>query len=321
MKKILPLILAVVFASNVFAQSNNDIGKIALSVVMPENVDGLTASQLSKLETKISQIVTTAGLGASGYDNNFIVYPKFAIYETNVVEGDMQNLTVISTEISLFIKQVENNIMYSSISKSLKGSGKNKEIALTNAISKISTNDPVFGKFIEEGKTKIIKYYEAKCEDIVKKSDGLVKMQKYDEALGLLMTVPEEVSSCYHLIQDKTINAYKAYQTQKCSEQIQKAKTTFANNDMPGTLTLLAEIDPSASCFQEAQAIANKAGDKVTALEKRQWDLQKQEWDFQMKQYSDGVELEKQRVNAVKEIAVAYYKRKPRTINYNYIIR
>ena len=296
------------------AQSTNDIGKIALSVVMPENVDGLDASQLSKLETKISQIVTTSGLGASGYNNNFVIYPKFAIYESNVVEGGMQNITVVNAELSLFIKQVDNNILFSTISKPLKGSGSSKQLAITNAISKIATSDPDFKNFIETGKSKIVQYYESKCADIIKKSDSYVKMQQYDQALGLLMTVPEEVSSCYNQIQDKAIEAYKAYQKQKCSELIQKAKTSLAGHDYMKTLNILSEIDPSAPCFEESQTIAKSAETKVAAEEKKQW-------DFQMKQYSDAISLEKQRIEAIKAIAVSYYKSKPTTVNYNYIIK
>lgn len=314
MKIIFPIIIAIFFSNNLFAQTTNDIGKIALSVVMPENAEGLNTSQLSKLETKISQIVIASGLAASGYNNNFVVYPKFAIYETNLVEGGMQNITVITSELSLFIKQVDNNIMFSTISKSLKGSGNSKELAITNAISKIPSNDPEFKTFIETGKTKIIKYYETKCEDIMKKSDGFVKMQKFEDAIGLLMNVPEEVSSCYNQIQDKSIIAYKAYQAQKCSELIQKAKTTLASNDFVGSLNILADIDPSATCFKEAQTIAKTAEAKVTAEEKKQW-------DFQMKQYNDEVSLEKQRINAIKEIAVSYYKSQPTTVSYNYIVR
>jgi hypothetical protein len=297
-----------------FAQSTNDVGKIALSVVMPENVDGLDVSQLSKLETKISQIVTVSGLAASGYNNNFVIYPKFAIYESNIVEGGMQNITVVTAELSLFIKQVDNNLLFSAISKQLKGSGSNKELAITNAISKIPTSDPEFKTFIETGKSKIIQYYETKCVDIIKKSDSYVKMQQYEQALGLLMTVPEEVSSCYNQIQDKAIESYKAYQTQKCAELIQKAKTSLAANDYVGALNILSEIDPSASCFNEAQTLAKTAETKVDAEEKKQW-------DFQMKQYNDAVSLEKQRVEAIKEIAVSYYKSQPTTLNYNYIIK
>nr|WP_299417520.1 hypothetical protein [uncultured Emticicia sp.] len=314
MKKIFPIIIAIILTNNLFAQTTNDVGKIALSVVMPDNVEGLNTSQLSKLETKISQIVIASGLAASGYNNNFVVYPKFAIYETNVVEGGMQNITAITSELSLFIKQVDNNMMFSTISKSLKGSGNSKELAITNAISKIPSNDPEFKTFIETGKTKIIKYYETKCEDIISKSDGFVKMQKFEQALGLLMSVPEEVSSCYNKIQAKSIIAYKAYQTHKCSVLIQKAKTKLESNEFMNALYIIAEIDPSTTCFKEAQTIAKMAKAKVSAEEKKQW-------NFQMKQYNDEVRFVKQRIESIKEIAVSYYKSRPTIVNYNYIVR
>jgi hypothetical protein len=314
MGKIYFVLIVLALSLTSFGQTTNNVGKIALSVIMPENIDGLNVSQLSKLETKISQIVTVSGLASSGYNNNFVIYPKFAIFESNIVEGGMQNITVVTAELNLFIKQVDNHLLFSTISKPLKGSGSSKELAITNAISKITTNDPVFKTFIETGKLKIIAYYETKCVDIIKKSDSYVKIQQYDHALGLLMSVPEEVSSCYNQIQDKAIETYKAYQTQKCSELIQKAKTTLANNDYVEALNILSEIDPSASCFKEAQAIAKSAETKVKAEEKKQW-------DFQMKQYNDAVSLEKQRIETIKEIAVSYYKSQPTSVNYNYIVK
>ncbi len=312
--KNLILFVTLLFSLNIaLAQSSADVGKIALSVVMPENVDGLDASQLSKLETKISQIVTASGLAASGYNNNFVIYPKFALYDVNVVEGGMQNIMVANCELSLFIKQVDNNVLFATISRQLKGSGNSKETAITNAISKIPVGDKEFKTFIEEGKGKIITYYESKCADIITKSESLVKMQKYDEALGLLMTVPAEVA-CYNKVQEKSIEAYKAYQNQKCAQQMQVAKTNLAARDNKGALDILAQIDPSTSCFKEAQSMINVAASKVDAEEKKQFDLK-------MRVYNDEVALEKQRVNAVRDIAVAYYKSQPTTVHYNYIVR
>lgn len=297
-----------------FAQGAGEVGKISLSVVMPENVDGLDVSQLSRLESKIVQMVTLSGLSASGYQNNFVIYPRFAIYENNVVEGGMHQISVVDVELNLFIKQVDNNLIFSSWSKRLKGSGGNRQLAVTNAISKIQIGDPEVRDFIGEGKLKIIRYYESRCMDIMAKSDRFVKMQQFEQAFGLLMTVPEEVSSCYNRIQNKAIEAYKAYQTQKCSELIQKAKTTLAANDYVGSLNILSEIDPSASCFREAQSLARSAELKVDAEEKKQW-------DFRMRQYKDAISLERLRIQTIREIAVSYYRSQSSVVNYNYIIR
>lgn len=312
MKKI--LILFVIFSSvlTINAQSS-DVGKIALSIVMPDNVEGMDVSQLSKLQTKITQIVASTGLAANGYNNNFVIYPKFAIYESAVVESGMQDITIITCELTLFIKQVDNNVIFSTISKPLKGNGKSKNIAITNSLSKININDSDYKLFIERGKSKIVQYYESKCQDIITKSESLVKMQDYDQALSLLMTVPEEVS-CYSKVQEKSIEAYKAFQNQECKVQLQDARTRLASNDYKSALNILSQIDPSTPCFKESQSLVNNVAAKVDAEDKKQWDLK-------MKIYDDGATLQRQRINAVKDIAVAYYNSKPSSINYTFLVR
>jgi hypothetical protein len=312
MKKIYFFISALIFSQFAIAQSSSELSKISLSVIMPENVDGLDLSQLSKLETKISQIVTNAGIGASGYNNSFVIYPKFSVYETNVVEGGMQNITIVKSELSLFIKQVDNNILFSSISKTLNGSGKNKLAAMTNAISKIDVTDRDFKTFVENGKSKIINYYESKCSDIIAKSEGFSKKQDYEQAIGLLMSVPDEVK-CYLKVQQKSIEIYKEYQNQKCKSLIHEVNLSVANNNFSKAIETLSIIDPSSTCFKEAESIIRKIEGKIDAEQKRQLDLK-------MKVYEDGVALEKQRIDAARDIAVAYYKNRP-SVQYNYIIR
>ncbi|WP_264520945.1 hypothetical protein [Flavobacterium sp. N1994] len=313
MKYIYFILIATLFSFTSKAQLTNEIGKISLSVVMPEVMENLDDSQLAKLDTKISQIVTLSGLSDSGYDNNFVIYPKLAVNETNVVEGGMQNITVVNVELSLFIKQVDSNILFSSVSKKISGSASSKELAITNAITKIAVNDPDYKIFIDKSKTKIIAYYEAKCADIIKKSENLIKKQQFEEAFGLLMSVPDAVS-CHTQVQATALEAYKGFQKKNCTKQMQLAKNTIATNNYVETLNILSDIDPASPCYKEAQNLAKTIETKVNAEEKKLW-------DFQMKQYNDSVGLEKQRINAIKDIAVSYYKSQSNNLNYTLIVK
>jgi chaperonin cofactor prefoldin len=308
-KIILFLLMCLNFS---YSQSASDIGKISLSVIFPENLEGLDSSQLSKIETKVTTLVTSVGLAASGYDSNFVIYPKLSINDSDKVEGGMQNIYVVSCELSLFIKQLNNNIIYSSVTIPVKGYGKDKKAAVSDAINKLSVNNKDAKGFIETGKQKIIDYYNLKCQDIVTKSESLVKMQDYQGAIGLLMTVPEEVA-CYNNIQQKTIEAYKAYQNQKCITQLQEAKTTLAKNYYKDALNILSQIDPSTKCYKEAEALIKKAEEKVDAQARNQFAVR-------MKMYNDSVALEKQRIQAAKEIAVEYYRNQPKPAANNYLM-
>jgi acetyl-CoA carboxylase carboxyltransferase component len=95
---------------------------------------------------------------------------------------------------------------------------------------------------------------------------------------------------------------------------LQQAKAKSAAMDYDGSLEILAKIDPSSNCYKEQQALMKSVENKVSAEVKKQW-------DFQMKQYNDAVSLEQHRVNAIKEIAVAYYNSQPTAINYNVLVR
>ncbi len=295
------------------AAQTNDIGKISLSVVMPDYIAGLNEEQLAKLDTKITQVVTASGISDSGYGSNIVIYPKIGIGEVNVVEGGMQNITQVTLDLALFVKQTESNIMFSSVSKTLKGSGSSKELAISNAIGKISPKDPDYVTFIEKSKSKITQYFESKCGDIIKRSDVLVQTQQFEEALGLLMSVPD-AASCHDQVQQKAVAVFKEFQKKNCTKQIQLAKNALASKDYAQTLDVLSEIDPSAPCYKESQDVVRSIESKISAEEKKQW-------DFQMKQYNDAVSLEKQRINAIKDVAVAYYKSQTYDVNYTVIVK
>lgn len=312
MRAILLLIITTcLFGQIVKAQSTPDIGKISFSVVMPDNFEKLEVSQLSKIQTKILNIITSNGIGATG-NNTFVIYPKFTIYESNVVEGGLQNITVVKCELSLFVKQVESNLLFSSVSKTIIGSGKNELSAVTNAISKIDSRDNEYKNFIESTKTKILKYYESKCSNIIMQAENLVKKQNYSQAFGLLMSVPEEVS-CYDKVQEKSVEIYKSYQNFQCKSLAHNINVSIASKDYVKAISYLGYIDPTTTCYPEVKNMIKKMETQLDEYQKKQLELQ-------MKVYENQVELEKQRINAVKEIAVSYYQNQP-IVDYYFLIR
>ena len=310
MKNIIYLI--VLFSVlNIYSQNSNDIGKISLSIVMPENLEDLDESNLSNLETKILEIVNKTGLSGTGYNNNFVIYPKFAIYSSKISKG-MQNITFIDCELSLFVKQVDNNMVFSTISKKLNGNGISKQEAISNAIDNLDSSEEPFSKFIEKGKTRIIQYYESKCADLIVQADGMAKRQSYEEALMTLLSIPSEVS-CYSKVQAKSIEIYKNYQSYRCGALLQQAQSDAAQNDYSSSLSSLSQIDPSSKCGPAAKALMGKIEAKIDAANRQQFEAT-------MMVYKDAVQLEKKRINAVRDIAVEYARNQPKPPSNNYLI-
>lgn len=308
MKKIFTFLCIVnlVFLS---AQNNTkDFNSISLSVIMPDNTEYLSVKSISKIESKIQHIVTKNGISGSGYTNEFLIYPKLEIFDESVIEG-MRNIVVVEIEFNLFIQQYSTKKIFSSYSKSIQGSGYNRKNAIANAIAKIPTNNNKIKKFILEGKEKILQYYNDNCNQILNDSNYLMKTQKFDQAIALLSSVPREAKNCYTSVQDKSIEAFNAYQKQTCETNILKAKTEISKNNYSDALRFLSYVDVNSPCLKKAELLINEVSKKINQKEKRDWDLM-------LKRYNDRQNMEKYRLNTMKEIAKAYYKSKPTSITY-----
>jgi hypothetical protein len=308
MKKIFTTIF-IISITVLFAQNNNDaLNNISLSVILPDNTEYLSQKTISKVESKIQHIVTKNGISGSGYSNEFLIYPKIELFDESVIEG-MRNIVVVEVEFNLFIQQYSTKKIFSSYSKTIKGSGFNKEKAITDAISKIPTNSKSIKEFISEGKEKILSYYNNNCDQIIQDSDYLMKTQKFDKAIAILSSVPKEAKNCYASLQDKSIEAFNSYQKQTCETNLLKAKTEISKNNFSNALRFLAYIDVSSPCLNKAESLIKEVSKKVDEKEKRDWDLM-------LKKYNDKQNMSKYRLDAMKEIAKAYYKSKPTSITY-----
>ncbi|WP_299362364.1 hypothetical protein [Winogradskyella sp.] len=305
-------LFAIIFVINltiITAQSDNvEANSLSLSVILPDNSEHLSRKSISKIESKIQHITTKNGISGRGYTNEFLIYPKLEIFDESVIEG-MRNVVVVEVEFSLFIQQYSTKRIFSSYSKSIQGNGFSKEKAVVDAISKIPTNNKEISAFILEGKEKILSYYNNNCDQIVNDSNFLIKTQKFEEAIALLSSVPREAKSCYASIQDKSIEAFTAYQKQTCETNLLRAKTEISNNNYSSALRFLSYVDVSSPCLKEAESLINKVSGKVDQEEKRDWDLM-------LMRYKDKQNTEKYRLEIMKEIAKAYYNSKPTSITY-----
>ena len=296
-----------IFSISSYGQTidTSNIGKIPISVVMPEATGELNIAQLSRLKDKVIQVLASSGICGNGYSYNceFAIYPKLSIYDTRIVEGGVQNINVVTGELSLGIQQISNKIVFASYNNTIKGTGYSKVEAIDNLISQVSMNDKQIALFLKSGTSKIMKYYDDKCQEIINKSGLLASTKDYENAVALLLSVPEQ-AKCYDLIMKKATGVYLSYKEAFCKNQLQKAKGAFAEENYSESLSYLTNIDPDTSCFKESQELLGKIEKEVRQEDKKIWDLY-------MEQCKNHQLLEKNRFMAIKEMALEYYRSHP----------
>lgn len=326
MKKINLLLFFVLQLINLKAQDAvklDDFGRIALNPYVSEQAK-LPAEAKAQLETKLKQIVTNYGMAGSVANPRFIITANISITTKDILPGPPQQISQ-NMDITLFIGDAIENKIFANTVISASGVGTNENKAFIDAIKQINTKNKKIESFLEEGKTKIISYYSTQCDFIVKKAESLKQQEKYSEAIYTLAQVPDVCKDCYlkclkemPVIYDLKINA-------DGKTRLSEANAIWAaspnNEGADKAISLIMQIKPQAKCFAEANTLLKTINEKVVADEKER--LRKQEEYDKRQQVIDAenakqqVEIEKQRINAYREVAVEYAKNQPQVVYRN----
>ncbi len=304
--------LTFILSSNsVFSQ--NEVGKIAFSLLMPEQIEHFDQNSLTKLESKIIQATTHVGISGKGFYSDFILYPVISFNELESQSQTMKNMVSIGIDLGLYIKSVSDGRIYASYSQTLVGVGTSKNNALVNALNDFNPKNKQVSDFFTNAATKITNYFNDKCDDFISKADAYAKMGEYDEAIGLLMSIPNISSTCYNKVKNKAIETYKLHMNKNCSQTMLQANSKKAIGEYEQALSILTIIDPTTSCYKEARDMINKIETEIKTKQ------QKEDAEI-AKLIANEIELEKYRLNSIKEIAIAYYSREPASYNYYDIV-
>ncbi|HOK36520.1 MAG TPA: hypothetical protein PLR72_04620 [Paludibacteraceae bacterium] len=314
MKKI-KLIIGFFFLNFVlFAQNNqgksDDAGRIVLTSVVSDQIEGLNPSAQSNLHNKLNQIATKNGMGGSSLNNRFIITANVVVL-TKDVTATAPPMHAYTLEITLYIGDGIEGTLFSSTSVTLKGVGETETKAYMAALKNLKVDDPKYQSFIEQGKNKIIEYYNSKCDFILKEAEMLAGQNEFDAAISKLVDIPEVCKECY----DKALTAIQPIYQKKidrdCKIKLQEAQGIWnavqdrSSAEKAGAI--LSTIEPDASCFAEVQALNKKIADKVKQIDDR-------EWNYILKEQAQ----ESERIEAYRAIGVAYGNNQPQNVTYNY---
>jgi hypothetical protein len=298
-------IIVIFFALMTFisARSQNSLGKaddiarLSIAAIVPEKAGMVPGGARTTLENKMRQIVTQNGLGASEYGSRFAIVPGINILSKDITPTapPQEALTV---EFVFYIVDAVSQTIFSQTSVQFKGVGQTDEKALIQVIRNINPKMGQFKGLVENGKVKIIEYYNSKCDVLLTNSQALASQRKYQEAIYNLMSVPDVCRECYDRSMSLSMEIYKQYDDYTCGQYLAAAKSAWANIDHDKAAENLAYITPDSKCYTEAQALADEIKKKLLEDGKV--------WDFKLKRYNDAVDLEKQKLQTIRDIGVAY---------------
>jgi hypothetical protein len=308
MKNIFIIIISLLFCFSFFAYAQNNTAgaeRIGLTAYVPQPIEGMPDIAVSNLENKLSQIITANGFSGD-YNQRFILTANISVLTKDITPtAPPQHAYTLA--ITLYIGDGVSGILFASTSTTAKGVGETETKAYINALKNLKTTSPEYQSFIETGKNKIIAYYNANCDFIIKEAAVLASTHSFEAAIARLASIPTASEECYFKAMDAIISVYQKYIDRDCQMKLQQATALWnASQDYESALQagkVLASIEPDAECFKDVKLLFNKIETSIKQRDER-------EWKYILKTQMQ----ESERIEAIRAIGVAYGTHQPNVV-------
>lgn len=305
---LLLLVCAWLLSNGLYAQTLSDEGRISLNAVVPEG--DIPAESCRYLETKLTRAIAANGFADNGYADRFVLTAKVDITSKDVVSSAPPRVSQ-QMDVTFMVGDVVENKVYTTCTVALAGIGTNETKAFISAFSKVNPNNKELQAMLAEAKAKIVSFYSAHCDEIIQASRTLAGMQKYDEAIFRLTSVPNVNADCYERCQKTAVNIYREKIDTECVILLNQAKIVWMKQpDATGAeevAAIIARISPKAKKYSEVASFRDEISKKLKADAKR-------EWEFEMQQYEDSQVFKQSIVDACKAVGVAFGNGLPKSV-------
>ncbi|MBP6390254.1 MAG: hypothetical protein KA352_05125 [Flavobacteriales bacterium] len=306
------LLFSAALVAGLYASAQNDLGKlddvgrIALTPYVPEQVEGMTDIARNSLLSKLAQILTQNGMSGGALDPRFVLAAN-AVVLTKDITPTAPPMQAYTLEVGLYIGDGMDGTLFASHSVTLKGVGETESKAYSAALKNLKPKDPAYEPFLAKGKTRIIEYYNTRCDFIITEAKALESKGEFEAAIAKLMSVPEACADCYNKCKDLVGGVYQRKIDRDCKILLDKAQSawnsTLNEEGAREAGDLLAQIDPNSKCYTEAGTLMDKM---FAEIKKRVKDLDEREWKLKLKQQQDDVDIAKATIEAARAVGVAY---------------
>lgn len=287
----------------------NDFERIGIAPYISDQIEYLPAGARSNLQSKLGQIITANGFGNASYNTRFILTPNIHVVNKHILAGAPPRVAV-TLDVHLFVGDGFEGTKFGSTTVTVKGVGANENKAYINALKQLRTQTPEINRLISSSKQRILDFYNTQCDFILKEAEIAAAQYNYDRALYILTGVPSINNSCYQRAIALIGPMYQQKIDRDCKVNLQNAQNIWNTSpDYEGALNavqFLAAIEPSSSCFADAQRMSNQIGQRIRQIDDR-------EWNFVLK----GQELQEQKIDAARAVGVAYGENQPQNMTYN----
>ena len=281
---------------------------LPVSVQLDEDFANVPTAAKNVLYQSLNRIATENGLSTDSPTCPFVLTAHCDVLDKSNLPGPPIQ-TVYNLGLTFYMADTFTKKKFGTAYVTLDGVGTGEVKSYINAFRRISASNGEIKGLINRGKKSMMHYYDTQYPNIIKEAKRLESLQNYEEALTMVLAIPvcskggEEASRYGMQLYTKNLNRMNLF-------LLNRAKALWAAGQDQQTAydvcAMLSQIDPDAACYGEASKLMKEVKSQVRS-----------DIDFEMREkYHDQIQLEKNRIAAVRAIGVAFGNgQKPTTTN------
>lgn len=238
----------------------DDFGRICLTAFISPETDMPQAAQ-TVLLNKLRQVAVKNGMAGADFKSRFIVTATVNVL-TKDITPTAPPMHAYTLNIDFYVGDGVDGTLFSSTSLTVKGVGETEAKAYLAALKNVKVNDPIFKPFLDKGKNRIIEYYNAQCDFILKSAQTAAARDEYDAAILQLLQVPDVCKECYDKCMAETETIFLQKIDRDCQIKLNRARSLWQANQDDATAeevnAILLEIDPKAPSYDQVRELQNE---------------------------------------------------------------
>lgn len=274
--------------------------ELAIAVYIDEGVVNIPASSAQLLSNQLRRVATASGVNANVEGAQFVLTAQVDQLDKSVTNTAPVKITN-KLGVNLYIVDVEGKKTFASTYVEVRGIGDNETRSMTNAFSQLTAANQQIKALFQEGKDKIMAYYESQAPNLLRDAQRLAGQQRFDEALAVCAAIP----TCCSYGDEATEYATGLYyrNLDRLNQLLlSRARAEWsASPDRVGAQNAgiyLSAIDPESSSYAEANDLYKEIKAQVRS-----------DIDFEVRQkHQDAVRLESERIAAARAVSVAFWR-------------
>ena len=295
MKTIYTILLYLVCILPAWCQNNvgkaDDMSRLVLTPCVVSN-SSIPSYANAVVKNKLNQIVTKNGVGGNSLNQRFVITINL-VEITKEFTATAPPMIALALSPTIYVGDGETGELYSSCQiKEVKGVGENETKAYLDAIKRINVNNSDVATCIEEGKVRIVEYYNSQIDFIIAESESLLNSERYDESMALLASVPTVCKDAYEKAMLKIADVYQKKIDNEGAALYNEAYALWNSSKSKDTalqvVELIAQINPLSKSAKQGRTIVASIEAHWAEIEARRRELEVRAWAFKMQQYNDA---------------------------------